>query len=189
MYMKKFFAWLQFHNKGKILFILLILTVALIITGIYCVNYFKTVNLKPEQVFVCDNPKHDSEFDKWLKEDLGLDWVPTYLVIQDKQVIGMIRGGVSEKEFSAQLGTVLANPVSGYPVTDLEISNLLGERKAFSSLFTDELSFVEISWAQCPDCIEQDKKFTNSIYKKYGTDIFIRYYIKTETTEVEQKYI
>ena len=34
-------------------------------------------------IFVCDNPENDSEFDTWMKEELGLNWVPTYLIVRN----------------------------------------------------------------------------------------------------------
>ena len=125
---------------------------------------------------------------KWLKEDLGIDWVPTYVIINNRQIIGAIRGGIPLEQFSSQLALLVSYNIPIKELTDLEVTDLTGNRRQFSGIFGDGLYVLEISWAQCKDCQEQDEKFTKRIYKEYGTDIFYRYYIRTEKNEVQGNY-
>ena len=131
---------------------------------------------------------HDSEFDTWLKENIGLSWVPTYVIINDNKVIGMIKGGIPEESFTGQLGSYLVYNQAIAELPNISVTNLAGERKPVSDYFGQGMYILEISWIDCHDCIEQDEKYTTDVYKKYGTDIIYRYYIKSELGKVEEKY-
>jgi len=141
-------------------------------------------------IFVCDNPQNDSEFDTWMKEDLGLNWVPTYFIVRNDYVIGSIRGGVPESQFTSELGTILIQDWQVAPLPDLPLNNLNGERISLADALPNDNNFyiIEISWVTCPDCIFQDENFTDDIYLKYGTNIIYRYYIHSTTDEVMNKY-
>lgn len=141
-------------------------------------------------IFVCDNPSNDSEFDTWMKQELGLNWVPTYLIVKDDIVIGSIRGGVGETQFTSELGTILIQNWQLAELPDLAISNIDGQRDSLKNILPNDNNFyiIEISWVTCPDCIFQDENFTDDIYYKYGTDRIYRYYIHSTEAEVLEKY-
>ena len=84
-------------KKYIILFSLLFVCVSIFVMFQVTSKIRKT--MPTSHIFVCDNPSNDSEFDTWMKQELGLNWVPTYLIVKDDIVIGSIRGGVGETQF------------------------------------------------------------------------------------------
>ena len=182
-------------NNGKkirIILSMVVIGIFLLASGILCWNKlnqkFSHPELDASHVLVCDNPMHDSEFDTWLKENIGLSWVPTYVIVNDNKVIGMIKGGIPEESFTGQLGSYLVYNQAIAELPNISVTNLAGERKPVSDYFGQGMYILEISWIDCHDCIEQDEKYTTDVYKKYGTDIIYRYYIKSELGKVEEKY-
>lgn len=176
----------QTLKKLRLLFfiiaILCFVNVALIIY-----KYNKSqINL--DHIFVCDNPNHDSDFDKWIKEDLNVTWVPSYIIIQDGYVIGAFDGNISEAEFSDKLAMASSYNMQFYEVPDYEIENLDNNRISASSIFKDGLYILEIVWIDCDDCKYQDEHYTDDIYAKYSTTNIYRYYIKSDHKKVLEKY-
>lgn len=179
--------------KSKVKYLLISLAVVVFI-GLIILANFMYINARKtmpmSHVYVCDNPAEDSEFDIWMKNELGLNWVPTYLIIRNDYVIGTIRGGVPESQFTSELGTILINNWQIAELPDIEISNINGERQVLADVLPNNDSFyiLEISWVDCPDCIFQDENFTEDVYLKYGTNIIYRYYIHSTQEEVLAKY-
>lgn len=180
---KKKKSWLK--KFGPFLVFLLILFIGFIGINIYRAN--RTIMPK-DHVYVCDNPKQLSDFDNWIRDDVGIKWVPTYIIVQDGYIIGAFNGDIEEIEFSSKLGTALALNMQITPMEDFEISNLAGERKPASEAFGQGLCIIELVWIDCPDCQHQDENYTNDIYQKYSTKNFYRYYIKSEYKDVLNKY-
>ena len=179
--------------KSKVKYLLISLTVVLFIGLTILANYMYTSARKimpMSHVYVCDNPAEDSEFDVWMKNELGLNWVPTYLIIRNDYVIGTIRGGIPESQFTSELGTILINNWQIAELPNIEISNVNGERQVLADVLPNNDSFyiLEISWIDCPDCIFQDENFTEDVYLEYGTNIIYRYYIHSTQEEVLAKY-
>ena len=137
---------------------------------------------------MCDNPTHNSDFDTWLRETVGIDWVPTYMICRDGYVIGTIRGGISEKNFTSQLGTILAQNDRILEVTDIPIYDLDNNVGNLRDITGSGVYIVEISWVDCPDCQYQDENFTDEIYLAYSTNQIYRYYIHSERGAVEEHY-
>ena len=179
-------------RKSKYLIIMICCLIVLVISGVYCMSYLnkqEKPRLAYDHIYVCDNPEHDSTFDKWIREELGVDWVPTYIVIKHNNIIGAIRGGIPEEQFSNQLSSIIINEAVGIDLTDAEVTNLNDERKPFKDIFTDDgLYILEISWVDCKDCIYQDENFTDEIYEKYGVKTFYRYYIRSEKEKILEKH-
>ena len=175
-------------KKYIILFSLLFVCVSIFVMFQVTSKIRKT--MPTSHIFVCDNPSNDSEFDTWMKQELGLNWVPTYLIVKDDIVIGSIRGGVGETQFTSELGTILIQNWQLAELPDLAISNIDGQRDSLKNILPNDNNFyiIEISWVTCPDCIFQDENFTDDIYYKYGTDRIYRYYIHSTETEVLEKY-
>ena len=139
-------------------------------------------------IFVCDNPQHDSAFDSWLREEVGLDWVPTYMIVRDGWVIGTFRGGIDKGEFTRELGTVLENNIQILPVSDSIIYDLDNNPTSMADIMSNGVYIVEISWIDCKDCKYQDENFTDSIYLAYTTDNIYRYYIRSDRNAVLEYY-
>ena len=175
-------------KKYIILFSLLFVCVSIFVMFQVTSKIRKT--MPTSHIFVCDNPSNDSEFDTWMKQELGLNWVPTYLIVKDDIVIGSIRGGVGETQFTSELGTILIQNWQLAELPDIAISNIDGQRDSLKNILPNDNNFyiIEISWVTCPDCIFQDENFTDDIYYKYGTDRIYRYYIHSTETEVLEKY-
>lgn len=170
--------------------LILIITICSFIMAAFCIIYIHRTNMPASQVFICDNPKHHSDFDKWLLEDCNVSWVPSYIIIQNDKVIGKIDGNIPEKTFSSKLGSALINNYAICDIPDYKITNLDGNSYTLSELTPDKDSFyiLEISWANCEDCEAQDKNYTKSIYNKYSTKHIIRYYINSEQDDVKTLY-
>ncbi|MBQ8218447.1 MAG: hypothetical protein IJZ79_01520 [Bacilli bacterium] len=142
-------------------------------------------------VFVCDNPNAEfrSDFDLWIKDELGITWVPTYVIIQDGYVVGAFEGNIDEYDFTDKLAMAASFNIPFSPVPDYEIENLDGERLKASDVFGGPgLYVLEISWIDCEDCMYQDEHFTDKIYETYSTNNFYRYYVLSDRVKVENYY-
>lgn len=170
--------------------------ITILVIGILCGAYSilkdlymtKRAEMPTSHVYVCDNPEHKSDFDNWLKDDVGLDWVPSYVIIKDGVVIGSFKGDIDESTFSTQLATCSAYNLEVTKLPNYEITNLDGERKVVTDIFTSGIYVLEVAWIDCPDCIHQDDNYTNTIYNKYGTSKFYRYYVRSTADPVKEKY-
>lgn len=149
-------------------------------------------------VFVCDNPKHDSDFETWLKQKIGKYneedgemhlWVPTTIIIKNGYISCAFPSG-DARECRNYINQVYTYDIKGIELPNFEISNLDGERKSLKEIFSDNsaIYIFEIHWIDCPDCKEQDEKYTDDIYAMYGTKNIYRYYLKSEKDKVAEKY-
>lgn len=184
---KKKKSWLR--RLGPI-----IVFIAIILLGYFGFKIYRhTRTIMPtDHVYVCDNPEHLSDFETWIREDVGVTWVPTYLIINNGYVIAAFEGDIEEIEFTnkfAMANAYTANMQVDYlKVPDYEISNLDGERKPASEVFGDGMYILEYHWIDCEDCKHQDENYTDSIYEKYTTDRIYRYYVKSDHDKVAEKY-
>lgn len=184
---KKKKSWLR--RLGPI-----IVFIAIILLGYFGFKIYRhTRTIMPtDHVYVCDNPEHLSDFETWIREDVGVTWVPTYLIINNGYVIAAFEGDIEEIEFTdkfAMANAYTANMQVDYlKVPDYEISNLDGERKPASEVFGDGMYILEYHWIDCKDCEHQDENYTDSIYEKYTTDKIYRYYVKSDYDKVAEKY-
>lgn len=177
-------------NSKKLLIIFsIILLLGALVFGLYKFYVYKRTTIPTSHIYVSDNPNHKSDFDKWLTEDLKMSWVPSYVIINNKKVIGVINGGISEKELTSKIGTCLAVNYEYCNLTDLEITNLDGDRKSLNEIISNNgLYILEISWYGCEDCEYQDKHFTKDVYLTYSTNIIYRYYINSNFNDVKNLY-
>lgn len=185
------------HSKLKeVIYSLRFPVIFLLIFGILCGVYSilketylkKRAEMPTSHVYVCDNPEHKSDFDNWLKDEVGLDWVPSYVIIKDGKVVGSFNGDVDESTFSTQMATCTAYNLEVTTLPSYEITNLDGERKAVNQIFSNGTYVLEVAWVDCPDCIHQDENYTGTIYNKYGTSKFYRYYVRSGVEPVREKY-
>lgn len=175
--------------KKRVLLISILIIVALVsgFIGNQAIKHYRTT-MPHNHIFVCDNPTHNSDFDNWLRETVGIDWVPTYMICRDGYVIGTIRGGISEKMFTSQLGTILAQNDRILEVTNIPIYDLDNNVGNLRDITGSGVYIVEISWIDCSDCQYQDENFTDDIYLAYSTNQIYRYYIHSERGAVEEHY-
>lgn len=184
---KKKKSWLR--RLGPI-----IVFIAIILLGYFGFKIYRhTRTIMPtDHVYVCDNPEHLSDFETWIREDVGVTWVPTYLIINNGYVIAAFEGDIEEIEFTdkfAMANAYTANMQVDYlKVPDYEITNLDGERRPASEIFSDGMYILEYHWIDCKDCEHQDENYTKSIYEKYTTDKIYRYYVKSDHDKVAEKY-
>lgn len=184
---KKKKSWLR--RLGPI-----IVFIAIILLGYFGFKIYRhTRTIMPtDHVYVCDNPEHLSDFETWIREDVGVTWVPTYLIINNGYVVAAFEGDIEEIEFTdkfAMANAYTANMQVDYlKVPDYEITNLDGERKPASEIFSDGMYILEYHWIDCKDCEHQDENYTKSIYEKYTTDKIYRYYVKSDHDKVAEKY-
>ena len=141
-------------------------------------------------IYVCDDPNTKNDFDNWLSDDLELNWVPTYLVIKNNQVLGAFPGDIPVDEFTSNLTMciLLDSPTKTLPNTS--ITNIDGKTNYLSNIFknTDDIYILEIHWIDCKDCIHQDDNYTNDIYETISTKNIYRYYVKSDKNKVVEKY-
>lgn len=180
---------LWFHILGPI-----IVFMAIILLGYFGFKIYRhTQTIMPtDHVYVCDNPEHLSDFETWIREDVGVTWVPTYIIINNGYVIAAFEGNIEEIEFTdkfAMANAYIANMQLEYlKVPDYEISNLDGERKPASEVFSDGMYILEYHWIDCKDCEHQDENYTEGIYEKYTTSQIYRYYVRSDHDKVAEKY-
>lgn len=170
--------------------IIIVVVLATIVIGyvLYKNSHQPQDVLSPSHVYVCDSPEPKSEFDLWIKNDLQLTGVPSYVIINDGSVVGVFPGDLDEEEFSDKL---MMTYTFNLPVTEvprLEISNITGDRHFASDLFSEGKYILEVHWIDCEDCQHQDENYTHDIYSKYSTNRIYRYYIKSEVEPVKEKY-
>ena len=180
----------KFKLKKSTIIILIILIIALLGALIYdLVKYNKRITMPISHVFVCDDANHYSEFDNWLLNTAGVDKVPSYLIIYNHNVVGVIDGNVPEERFTDELGYTILNNEIVCELPDFQIKNIADQYMTLNDLSNlHSLIILEISWATCDDCIEQDKYFTKNIYNRYSTEQIYRYYIKSELLDVLRKH-
>ena len=167
---------MKFSKKLLIIISIFLLLGALF--GLYKLFLSKYATLPTSHIYVSDNPNHKSDFDKWLTEDLKIDWVPSYVIINNKKVIGVINGNIPYEELHHKIENCMMINYEYCDLTNLEISNLDGERKSFNDIIPSNGFYIlEISWYGCKDCEYQDKHFTKDIYLNYSNNIIYRYII------------
>ena len=163
-----------------------------VILGITAYVVFKKVQhehsiMPKSHIYVCDNPKVFSDFDKWIREDLKITWTPTYMIVKDGYVVGAFAGAIPADKFTENLAYSVAYDIKFQQLPDLEISNLEGERKPISEILGQPgTNILEIVWVDCGDCTYQDQHYTDDVYEMYTTDRIYRYYIKSDKAKVEQ---
>lgn len=173
------------YKLRPLLFIVAI--ICFVKAGTIARNYIIT-QMPASHIFVCDNPNVEfrSEFDLWLKNELKIEHVPTYVIIQDGYVIGIFDGCIDEYDFSSKLSMAASYNIQFNKIPDYKIENLNNERVSASEVFGKPgLYVLEISWIECEDCKYQDEHFTDSIYKKYTTNNIYRYYVLSDRTKVK----
>ena len=172
----------------RIIIIAICIGIASII-ALICSYKSKPVELDNSHIYVCDNPEYLSDFDTWIKEDLGVSWVPSYIIVKDGFVIGAFDGCIDTETFDDKLGTVLAMNLQFEEVPNLEISNIEDNRVNANELFRAGTYIIEVHLYGCKDCEYQDEHYTKDIYKKYGTQLFYRYYIKSAVSDVQELFL
>lgn len=170
---------------GPIVAFFMVFVVAYLGYRIYM--YTRTIMPK-DHIYVCDNPDHKSDFENWVKDDLGVDWVPTYIVVKDGYVIGAFHGDIEKSYFDMVLGTTLSLDMPFAELPDYEITSLTGKTAPVNKIFGDGTYIIEYHWIDCPDCIHQDENYTDDIYEYYSTEMFYRYYVKSDLDKVKDKY-
>lgn len=179
-------------KKLKTFLCILIPLIIATILGITAYVVFKKVQhehsiMPKSHIYVCDNPKVFSDFDKWIREDLKITWTPTYMIVKDGYVVGAFAGAIPADKFTENLAYSVAYDIKFQQLPDLEISNLEGERKPISEILGQPgTNILEIVWVDCEDCIYQDEMYTDDVYEMYTTDRIYRYYIKSDKAKVEQ---
>ena len=170
----------------KTIIIISILLILLVIAGVYdLIQYNNRKTMSDSHIFVCDNPENYSDFDNWVINTVGVDKVPSYIIIYNNNVIGVINGNIPEKTFTDELGTILATGNVICELPDYSISNIVNDTKTLKDISNQhKMVILEISWLTCKDCIEQDNNFTEAIYSKYSTEQIYRYYLKSKKDEV-----
>lgn len=179
---------LGYKQSKRLLFTIIFCIVLFsIMSGTYLFIRHKKMTLHKSNIFVCDNSKEYSQFDDWIMEDLGVDWVPTFLVFRDGKYVGMIRGTINVYDFKSELGTALIYS-KNTEVPDYYITNIKNETKSVKELVAGkDLCFIEVSWLDCPDCVDQEK-LNPEIYAKYDAANFYIYYIKSTMEDVSNHY-
>jgi hypothetical protein len=196
--------------KKKVLILLgaLIFLAALVTILKYTLATPKLAELEENHLLVSTSGKQYSEFDHFLLDEVGLNWVPSYLVIENKQIIGVIRGGLSSIDTKDALNTLLmANNRIDLPehttVFVVDKDNIF----ELKDLLTDKLTLVEVHMHGCKDCdfvdgvpgeyqVEVDGEVQTVQIKpnvlssteliRFTVDAdFFRYYIKTELDDIK----
>lgn len=161
--------------------------VCFLVVGYMIVQYVGS-RMPKDHIYVCDNPKVYSDFDNWLVDDLGCQWVPSYVIIHNGYVIGMFNGDCSINDFDFNLSLIMSQDIAFTELPNYEIENINGDRVNVHDLFKEGYYVLELHWIDCPDCKHQDANYTDDVYFKYSTDRIYRYYFKSDRTKVEEKY-
>lgn len=167
--------------------IIIVAIVCFIFVGYKIVQHIGS-RMPKDHIYVCDNPKVYSDFDNWLVDDLGCQWVPSYVIIHNGYVIGMFNGDCPLSDFDFNLSLIMSQDIAFKELPNYEIENINGHRVNVRDLFNDGYYVLEMHWIDCPDCKHQDANYTDDVYFKYSTDRIYRYYFKSDRTTVEEKY-
>ena len=170
--------------RTKHAIIVLIITVLLSVATIVFYFYNKDrVTIPTNHVYL-----ESEEFTGWMKEELNLNWAPTYLIIKDGKFISSIKGGIPVNTFESAYASAIADNNTIKEVPSIEITNIDNQTNNVSELFKNGVYILEISWVDCPDCIFQDENFTKDVYRKYGVKKIYRYYVNSSPDQVIEKY-
>ena len=178
------------RRKFILISIYVILITAIIITSCILIRYKIRTTISKSHVYVTDNEEELTDFDNYIKEELDISWVPTFLIIKNKTIMGTVKGTINEELFSEDLATCLIhNYEIGTPLPEqFKITNLDGETKSLPEIITtDDLYIIEISWFDCKDCIEQEK-YNKAIFAKYNANKFYYYYLKSNRDKVYEYF-
>lgn len=180
----------QIKHKIIIIGIAILIGIVTLFTGLY--RYKSTIN--PAHVFICDSKSQKSEFDNWISKEADVDWVPTFIIIKNKKIIGTLfdnsKDGVLDvNEFSHNLAILEKTPRMNLDLPDYKITNINNESKSLKDIVTtNDLYILEIAWIDCPDCKNQDK-YNKKIFAKYSTKNIYIYYNNSYRDDVVDKYL
>ena len=166
---------------------------ALFVISILTIIYRQRTKIITQNIYVCDNKSEMSQFDLWIKDKDGVDvdWVPTYIIIKNKTIIGKVRGTINEKELTNNINNLIVQPTDNISLNDTyKITNLNNESNTLNEIIPDnDLYLLEILWIDCPDCIEQEETYENQIVRKYTSKHIYKYYMKTDRSELINKVL
>lgn len=122
-----------------------------------CIKIKNSTNLTFDEIFVSVTEKELSDFDNWLTKEVGLDWVPSYLVLDGHNVLGIIKGGLSASETKEKLVELKNNPMN-ILMCDLDIYNPFSKTTTtfIQTLPETGLNIIEVHMIGCKDCEEVD---------------------------------
>lgn len=175
----------QMSKTRRILLTLCIIVMGISFSGIFSILYchFNSL-LDPSHVYICEDKETD-EFYQWLKTNLELNWVPSYIIIKDKKVVGKFNGDISLVIFK----DLVKDKTYDEELPTYTITNIDGQSTTLKDLIKDdELYILEVHWIDCPDCIHQDENFTRQIYFSYKPERFFRYYVNSDLEKIKEKY-
>ena len=174
-------------NISKILvfFVVTCITVFIFAVPVILIHRYKTM-IPRENVFVDIDDEESDAFVNYIKNDLQIDWVPTFIVVQDGKYIGTIKGQVDTEDFDAQFSKVLSFP-NEQEMPDFTLTNINDEKVKLSDITNRDICFIELAWVKCPDCIEQDD-YNIHIFDDYGSHKFYIFYFNSDVDEVKAKY-
>ena len=120
-------------------------------------TYNYSTELSLDDIFVSSAQKELSDFDMWLTEEIGLDWVPSYLVLEGHYVLGVIKGGLSIRETKEQLAELKNGPIAN-SMSLFDIYNPFSKSTTnFVEVLPETgLNIIEIHMIGCKDCEEVD---------------------------------
>ena len=160
-----------------------------------------------------------SEFDMWLTDYLEVKYVPSYIILDGTDIIGIINGGNGVKYFKEEYNKILDKHAV---ITNLPESLIYFPYKDniidLKEVLSNEINVIEIHKLSCMDCkivdgvpgeyelidfdedgnpIEESKtilKIKNNIgcetlqlHRKINAN-FYRYYLKSNTSEIFERY-
>lgn len=139
-------------KKNVIIGILILLALTL---GILLTKNTTVKELPKDRIFVSttNDTKKLSDFDHWLIKDYGCKWVPSYLVLDGHDVIGIINGNISNQEFKTKLKILQENPIK-IEIDNHDIYNVFTKTTTnwINVLNKNKLNIIEIHMYGCPDC-------------------------------------
>lgn len=145
---------------------ILIVVAALIIVVICAATIFliKLNTIKNESVanletMMMSSTKNEdkSEFDEWLLNELGVKYVPSYIVIDGYDVIGIIDGGFGVKDFTNHYNTIIKNHEILANLKEIKNTEVYLPFKEKTINLTDylktgKISIIEVHKISCNDC-------------------------------------
>jgi hypothetical protein len=169
----------------------IILFLSVVLTVLILFNNKKQNNLPIElpykNIFVSDKEKELSDFDNWLCDEVGVDWTPSYIILQGHDVLGIIKG-TDFNTFKKELNKL--NKLDVSISNDLLYNPFFDTTHKFSDILkNDELNIIELHMIGCKDCEELDNNgITNDIRRNVNAS-FYRYYIRSTVADVLDKYM
>lgn len=151
--------------------------VALLVTMFSLLLKPKNVTIDKKTIMMSSTKTTEkSEFDIWLTDNLGVKWVPCYVIVDGHEIIGIIDGGFGLQSFKEQFDEIMQKhevimDIRAVENTLVYLPLIDGMTDLADMLNDDRLNIIEVHKLECQDCkIADGIPGEYTIYTEFNDD-------------------